>query len=394
MSITSDRRLSIPAREIVAVLDEFHRSTPRPVALHEPSFDGHERAYVNNCLETGWVSYLGEYVDRFEEMLSARTRIRHAVAVVNGTCGLHLSLVIAQAGMGQEVLMPAITFVAPANATALAGAIPHFVDIERTRMGIDSERLRNYLGETAEVRNGQCYNLSSGRQIKALIAVHAFGHPVDLDPLADLCEEYGIVLIEDAAEALGTLYKGRHVGNWGRLAVLSFNGNKIVSTGGGGAVLTNDENLALRARHLSTTAKMPHAWHFQHDEIGFNYRMPNTNAAIGCGQLEQLDVFLERKRALAHRYAIAFEGLDGASFIQEPAHARSNYWLNSILLSEKCAPEREKVLAEAHRRGLMLRPVWQPLHRLPMFRNCPRMDLPVSEEIASRLINLPSSATL
>ena len=394
MSITSDPILSREACEIVDVLDDFHRSTPKPVALHEPCFSGNERDYVKDCLDTGWVSYLGKYVERFEVMLSACTQVRHAVAVVNGTSGLHLSLVVAQVGVGHEVLMPAITFVAPANAVALTGAIPHFADIEPSTMGIDSQRLRDYLKETAEVRNGQCFNLSSGRQMKALIAVHAFGHPVDLDPLADLCDEYGIILIEDAAEALGTVYKGRHVGNWGRLAVLSFNGNKIVSTGGGGAVLTNDAELAQRARHLSTTAKVSHAWHFQHDDIGFNYRMPNTNAAIGCGQLEQLETFLKRKRSLAQRYAKAFENVDGASFVVEPAQAQSNYWLNSILLSKKCMPEIENVLAEGHRRGLMLRPVWKPLHRLPMYKNCPHTNLSVSEEIASRLLNLPSSAGL
>jgi len=277
---------------------------------------------------------------------------------------------------------------------AYCGAVPHFVDSEERTLGIDPARLGGYLTEAAELRRDGSHNRATGRRIKAVVPMHTFGHPVDLDPLLDVCQRFRIELIEDAAESIGTLYKGRHTGNWGRLSALSFNGNKIITTGGGGAILTNDEDLASRARHLTTTAKIPHRWEFAHDRVGYNYRLPNINAALGCAQLEQLPGFLARKRRLAERYAAAFEGIAGLRFVSEPEFARSNYWLNTLLLDEEMATARDRLLALTNDAGIMTRPAWTLMHRLPMFSGCPRMDLSIAESLERRIINIPSSAEL
>jgi perosamine synthetase len=279
------------------------------------------------------VSYNGAYVTRFEEELAAFTGAQRAVAVVNGTAALHLALRLAGVQPSDEVLIPALTFVATANAIAYCGAVPHFVDSETQSLGIDAGKLDVYLDDVAEQRGDAFFNRRTGRCLRALVPVHVFGHPCDLDALAGVCERFGLAMVEDAAEALGSHYKGTHVGTRGRMAVLSFNGNKIITTGGGGAVLTGDDVLADRIKHLATTAKMPHPWAYIHDEVGYNYRMPNINAALGCAQLEQLPGFLRRKRTLAARYAEAFRDVEGVTFVQEPAWGRSNYWLNALSIS-------------------------------------------------------------
>jgi perosamine synthetase len=366
----------------------------RAYGLHEPTFEGNDRAYAKECLDTGWVSSAGKFVDRFERRLAEYTGSRRAVAVVNGTAALHVGLQLAGVGPGDEVIVPALTFVATANAVTYCGGIPHFADVEERTLGIDPTKLRDHLRRVAHVESGRCRNRLSGRRIRAAVPMHAFGHPVDLDPLAELCDEYGISLVEDAAEALGSRYKGCHVGNHGILSVLSFNGNKIITTGGGGAILTLDDALADRIRHLTTTAKRPHRWEFFHDEVGYNYRMPNINAAIGCAQLEQLDGFLARKRAIAERYRDAFEGIPGVRWFREPDFASSNYWLNVILLDDSSAHLREALLAATNDAGIMARPAWIPLHELPMYRSCPKMDLSVTSDLERRLINLPSSSNL
>lgn len=382
------------AADVVEVLNTVVGGRGGPVALHEPIFGGNEWAYVKDCIDTGWVSSVGKYVDRFEMMLAEYTGARRAVAVVNGTAALHVALLLAGVERDDEVLVPALTFVATANAVKYCDAVPHFVDSEERTLGLDPRKLADYLAGAAELRGGVCINRRTGRRIRALVPMHTFGHPVDLDPLLELCERYGIVMVEDAAESLGSYYKGRHTGRWGRLATLSFNGNKTITTGGGGAILTDDEELADRAKHLTTTGKVPHRWRYYHDAVAFNYRLPNINAALGCAQLEQLDGFIQRKRLLAERYAKAFSEMAGVKFITEPPFARSNYWLNAILLDEENAGWRDDLLAATNEAGLMTRPVWALLSRLPMYEDAPRMDLTTAESIERRLVNLPSSASL
>ena len=365
-----------------------------PVSLHEPCFGGNEWAYVKDCLDTNWVSYLGQYVGQFESMLADFTGVKKVAAVVNGTAALHMALKLCGVEPGDEVLVPALTFVAIANAVTYCGAIPHFVDSEARTLGLDPGKLKDYLTNIARVDSAGCRNKFSGRRIKAVIPMHVFGHPVDLDPLVEVCTAYNIEMIEDAAESLGSYYKGRHTGNWGKLSILSFNGNKTVTTGGGGAILTNDEGLGNLAKHLTSTAKIPHRWEYRHDAIGYNYRLPNINAALGCAQMEQLPKFLEQKRRLAARYQSAFQGIGGVRFFTEPSFAKSNYWLNALLLDEACAAERDTVLEKTNDIGIMTRPAWTLMNRLTMFKDCPAMDLGCAGNLSKRLINIPSSSFL
>lgn len=364
----------------------------RPLGLHEPAFGAAEKALVTDCLDSGWVSSVGRYVDRFERDLADYTGIPHAVATVNGTSALHTCLLLAGVGAGDEVLLPALTFVGTANPVAYQGAVPHFVECEEETLGVDPARLAGYLAEVSELRDGTCFNRRTGRPIRALLVVHVLGHPARMAALAAVAEDYRLTLIEDAAESLGAWRDGRHTGSWGRLAALSFNGNKIITSGGGGAVLTGDAALARRAKHLTTTAKQPHPWAFEHDAIGYNYRLPNLNAALGCAQLEQLPARLAQKRHLADAYAAAFAGLDDVHLQREPAGCRSNHWLNLLLLPD--ATQRDALLAAAHAEGILLRPFWTPLHRQPMYRDCPAMPLPVTAALFERGVCLPSSAAL
>ena len=366
----------------------------RPVPLHAPTFEGREWEYVKDCLDTGWVSSAGQYVPQFERALCEYTGSPFAVAVVNGTAALQVALLLAGVVAGDEVLIPALTFIATANAVSYCGAVPHFVDSEEATLGADPDALAAHLAEVAEVRNGTCVNRRTGAAIRAFVPMHTFGHPVRLEALSALCERYHIALVEDAAESLGSTYRGRHAGTFGRLACLSFNGNKIVTTGGGGAILTSDPVLAQHARHLVTTARVAHAWSFIHDEVGYNYRLPNLNAALGCAQVESLPSFVERKRRVAERYLAAFADVRGARVVREPEGARSNYWLNAVLLDREMACHRDEVLAETNRRGIMTRPVWTLMHRLPMYASAPRADLSGAEDIERRLVNVPSSATI
>lgn len=366
----------------------------KTVELHEPFFSGNEWSYIKDCLDTNWVSSSGKYVESFEKKLAEFTGVKRAFAVVNGTAALHIALKMAGVEAGEEVLVPDLTFVATANAVTYCGAVPHFLDCEERTLGIDPKALDVYLKEVAELRGGNCVNKCTGRRIRALVAMHTFGHPTDLEPLSQVCESFHLTLIEDAAEALGSFYKNRHVGRWGKFSVLSFNGNKTITTGGGGAILTDDEALGVRAKHIATTAKLPHPWAFNHDEIGYNYRMPNLNAAMGVAQMEKLPDYLQRKRALAMRYKEAFEKVPGVRFFEEPTFAKSNYWLNAILLDRENKGELDAVLRYLSEQGIKARPAWTLMHKLAMFRDCPRMEVPVAEDIESRLINIPSSAFL
>jgi len=365
-----------------------------PLALHEPEFAGHEWDYVRECLDTGWVSTVGAYVDRFERDLAGFTGAAHAIATSNGTAALHVCLVLAGVRAGDEVLVPALTFVATANAVAYVGATPHFVDCETVSLGVDAARLEEYLAETATIAGGLCINRRTGAVIRALVVMHVFGHPSDLDALDELTRRWHLTLVEDAAESLGSRYRGRHTGTVGRLAALSFNGNKVVTTGGGGAVLTDDAGFARRGKHITTTARVAHRWSFLHDEVGYNYRLPNINAALGCAQLEQLPSMLRRKRALAARYARAFDGMAGVRFLVEPPGTESNYWLNAIVLDAAAEYLRDDLLAALNDAGFGSRPVWTLMHRLPMFESCPRMELGVAACMEARVVNLPSSARL
>jgi perosamine synthetase len=366
----------------------------RFIPLHEPEFRGNEWAYVKDCLDTGWVSSVGAYVDRIERDLAAITQSNHAIACVNGTAALHICYLLAGVTRGDEVLVPALTFVATVNPLAYLGATPHFVESCPQTLAVDPEALDAHLGEIAEIREGQCFNRTTGARIAALVVTHIFGHAADLDALAEVARKWHIALIEDAAEGLGTRYKGQHVGNHGLLSAVSFNGNKIITTGGGGAVLTNDAELARRTKHLTTTAKVPHPWNFVHDEVGFNYRMPNINAALGCAQLEQLPDMLVRKRALAERYKQAFARMNDVEFVGNPADSDSNAWLNAIALRGLDLDARDVILKQLNDANYMSRPIWTLMHRLPMYADCPRAALPQAERLEREIINLPSSANL
>ncbi len=378
--------------EVVAALRSV--AGDQPAALHEPSFVGNEWRYLKDCVDSTFVSSVGQYVDRFEADLATYTGAKHAIAVVNGTAALHIALKLAGVQANDEVLVPVITFVATANAVAYCGAIPHFVDSDSTSIGMDAEKLRAHLKRTTNNRTGLCINLSSGRVIRAMVPMHAFGHPVNLDELLAVASDFNIAIVEDAAESLGSYYHGIHTGTLGLLGTLSFNGNKTITTGGGGAILTNDATIARRAKHLTTTAKLPHAWEYCHDEIGYNYRLPNLNAALGCAQLEQLPFILTAKRALFQRYQTAFAPVQGVTLMSEPEKCQSNYWLQTLLLDDDHADQRDHVLAGTNAAGYMTRPVWKLMHELAPFKNCPRMDLKMAESLSQRLINIPSSASL
>jgi perosamine synthetase len=386
--------LPLGAAQILARVGHALSGHAPPVTLHEPEFAGREQEYAADCITTGWVSSVGAYVDRFERDLAAITGARHVVATASGTAALHICMLLAGVRSGDEVLVPALTFVATANAIAYTGAIPHFVDSEAVSLGVDADRLERHLAAIAELRGETCFNRRTGAPIRALVVLHVFGHVANLDALAQVARRWRLELIEDAAEALGSRYRAQHAGTFGRVAALSFNGNKIVTTGGGGAILTNDAELGRRAKHLTTTARVPDRWNFVHDEVGYNYRLPNLNAALGCAQLEQLDGFVARKRTLALRYQAAFGGCDGVRFLAEPADTQSNYWLNAIVLDRPDAAHRDDVLAALNGAGYMSRPVWRLMHKLPMYANCPRMDLPVAQALEASVINLPSSAKL
>ncbi len=365
-----------------------------PAALHEPCFAGKEWQYLKECLDSTFVSSVGKFVDRFEADLAAYTGAKHAVAVVNGTAALHIALKLAGVMPGDEVLMPALTFVATANAIRYCGAEPHFADCETVTLGMCAAALREHLKLVAEMRQGQCVNRETGRIIRALVPMHTFGHPVDLDGLLAVARDFNLVLIEDAAESLGSYYQGRHTGTFGLMGTLSFNGNKTITTGGGGAILTDDDSLARKAKHVTTTAKLPHRWAYEHDEVGYNYRLPNLNAALGCAQLEQLTGFIEAKRKLYLSYRAAFDGVAGMRIVDEPAGCRSNFWLQTLQLDREDLSLRDAMLEAAADAGYMCRPIWTPMHKLRPYAASPRAALPVTESLERRLISLPSSAAL
>ena len=380
-----------------SIVDAVRHTVGTPngtLGLHEPVFAGNEIAYLEECIKSTFVSSVGPFVDRLERMLEEVTGAKRAVAVVNGTAALHVCFRLAGVEPGDEVMSPALTFIATTNAIAYCGANPHFIDSSFVTLGMDPRALAARLEAVAERTANGVINRETGCRIAAIAPMHTFGHPVELDEIAAIARDWGIPLVEDAAESFGSTYKGRPVGSTARLAALSFNGNKIITTGGGGAILTNDAELGRRAKHLTTTAKIPHKWAFIHDEIGFNYRLPNLNAALGCAQLEQVDGFLASKRRLAAAYERAFADVPGVRFAREPDDTTSNYWLNAILLDEDNAGRRDDVLTALSDSGFGARPAWTLMHKLPMFAQSPRGDLAAAESIERRLINLPSSASI
>jgi len=375
--------------ELVKLIRETFKEKEAFIPLHEPRFFGNERKYVMDAIDSTYVSSDGKYVNEFERLMAEITGTKYAVSIVNGTNALHLSLVITGVKAGDEVLTQPLTFIATANAISYANAIPHFVDCDKETMGMSPAKLDAYLQGVTEMRDGVCYNKETNRRISACVPMHTFGLPLYIDELSKVCDKYGITLIEDAAEGLGSYYKGQHLGTFGKVGVFSFNGNKTCTTGGGGAIVTNDQVLAKRAKHLSTQAKVAHQWEYSHDDIGYNYRMPNLNAALGCAKLEQLPEYLKSKRALSDIYFDFFQKIDEVQLVREIKDGTSNYWLNSIVLENRT--ERDKFLVASNAKGIMTRPVWNLLNTLEMFKNCPKANLENAEWLADRVVNITSS---
>ncbi|WCE29846.1 LegC family aminotransferase [Vibrio sp. SCSIO 43137] len=372
-------------------LNEFVRDiykTKDFIPLHAPKFDGNEKAYVTETIDSTFVSSVGKFVDEFEHRIEAFTGSKKAVATVNGTAALHAALYLAGVKPGDLVITQALTFVATCNALYHMGAEPLFIDISPVSLGLCPKAVDGYLEENAQLTNDGCIHKVTKQRIKAVVPMHTFGHPVELDELVAVCRKWQITLVEDAAESLGSFYKGKHTGTLGDFSAISFNGNKIITTGGGGMVLCRDAELGKRAKHITTTAKVPHPFEFYHDEAGFNYRMPNLNAALGCAQMETLDLYLQQKRVLALRYQIFFADSE-FHFVTEPEYAKSNYWLNAVICPD--SQSRDALLEQTNDAGVMTRPIWKLMHRLPMFKECLRGDLAQSEIIESRLVNIPSS---
>ena len=365
-----------------------------PVPLHEPHFDGNESRYLSDCVASTYVSSVGAYVNRLEADLAEFTGATHAVATVNGTSALHIALILAGVQPGDEVLVPALSFVATANAVRYCGATPHFLDSQESTLSLDPAAMRSWLAEISTMKSGECVNQATGRRIAAVVPMHAFGHPCDMVGVLEVAVEFGLPVVEDAAESLGSLISGQHTGTFGLLGTVSFNGNKIVTTGGGGAILTNDTQLAKRAKHLTTTAKVPHRWEYSHDEVGYNYRMPNINAALGCAQLEQIDSFIASKRRLYDIYLEALRQVDGVALFSEPRGSRSNYWLQTLILDKDKVDQRDEVLETLNDNGFMARPAWTLLSSLKPFLGCPSAPLTGARLLEQRIINVPSSAGL
>lgn len=366
-------------------------NTQNFIPLHEPRFIGNEKKYLNECIDSTFVSSVGAYVDRFEKEFALHVGSKYAVATVNGTAALHVSLVLMDVCENDEVITQPLTFIATCNAITYCGAKPIFVDVDKETLGLSPVALQKFLNENAEIKENICINKMTGKIIKACVPMHSFGHPCKIDAIKDICDTWHIALIEDAAESLGSYYKGKHTGTFGNVGAFSFNGNKIITSGGGGVIVTDDEVLAKRAKHITTTAKVPHKWEFVHDEVGFNYRLPNLNAALLVAQLEQVSYFLENKRALAKIYEDFFEDL-GVKCIKEPKDSKSNYWLNAIMLEDK--EQRDLFLEYTNSHGVMTRPIWTLMNKLEMFKTFQCGDLSNAIYLEERIVNIPSSVRI
>lgn len=373
------------------VISFIHKlyGTEEFVPLSVPKFMGNEKKYLEECIDTTFVSSVGKFVDRFENDMAAYTGAKKAVVCVSGTSALHMAMMLVGVERNDEVLTQALTFIATCNAISYIGAHPVFIDVDKDTMGLSPIAVKNWLAKNAEIRNGECFNKNTGRRVKACVPMHTFGHPIHIEELIQICEEYHIEVVEDAAESIGSLYKGKHTGTFGKVSAISFNGNKTITTGGGGMMLFNDGELAAKAKHLTTQAKVPHRWEFRHDHIGYNYRMPNINAALGCAQLENIDKFIESKRQVAAEYTELFKNVDGIDFFTEPENTFSNYWLNAVILKDKAA--QQAFLQQTNDNGVMTRPIWELMNRLSMFEHCENDGLENTIWFADRVVNIPSS---
>lgn len=359
------------------------------VPLHAPYFHGNEKKYLAECIDTTFVSSVGKFVDRFEEMIQDYTKAKKAVVCVNGTNALFLALKLVGVERDDEVLTQALTFIATANAISYISAQPVFLDVDKDTMGLSPDSVKAWLSQNAEIRSGSCFNKKTGRRIKACVPMHTFGHPVKIEQLVEICKEYHIELVEDAAESLGSFYKGQHTGTFGRVGVLSFNGNKTITTGGGGMLIFQDEALGNYAKHLSTQAKVAHRWEFVHDDIGYNYRMPNINAALGCAQMENLEMILANKYETAQKYKEYFKNSTDITYFEEPCESKSNYWLNAVLLKDRVS--QNQFLEYTNDNGITTRPIWALMNKLEMFRGCETDDLTNTIWFEERVVNIPSS---
>ncbi|HQG76621.1 MAG TPA: LegC family aminotransferase [Bacteroidales bacterium] len=375
-------------REILSFIRNIYQNVDGNIPLHGPVFNGNEMKYLEECIDTTFVSSAGKFVDRFETEIARYTGAAKAVACVNGTNALHLALILAGVKDGDEVITQPLTFVSTANSIKYCSAFPIFLDVDKDTLGLSPESLSNFLEIMTRQESGKCINKLTSRKITACVPMHTFGHPCRIDEIVVVCKKHNIIVVEDAAESMGSIYKGKHTGTYGDIGVFSFNGNKILTTGGGGMLLFNDLEKAKHAKHLTTQAKVIHPWEYFHDEVGYNYRMPNINAALGLAQLEQLDNFLNIKRRIAQEYNNFFRSID-IQFVGEPQNSRSNYWLNSIIFENK--EFRDSFLKFSNENGVMTRPAWELMHRLPMYKNVQRGDLTKAEWISDRLVNIPSS---
>ncbi|AJI47285.1 LegC family aminotransferase [Francisella philomiragia] len=365
-------------------------NTKEFIPLHEPRFIGNEKKYLNECIDSTFVSSVGKYVDRFEKDFAQFVGSKYAIAAMNGTAALHIGLILCGVSQGDEVITQPLTFVATCNAISYCNAHPVFVDVDLDTMGLSPKSLQTFLESNCEIVNGYCVNKNTGRRIKACVPMHTFGHSCKIDEINNVCKKWNIALLEDSAESLGSYYKGKHTGTFGKLGAFSFNGNKIITSGGGGVIVTDDEQLAIKAKHLTTTAKVPHAYEYVHDSIGYNYRLPNLNAALLVAQLEKLDFFLESKRQLAQDYKEFFNGFDNdVSFVEEPKDSCSNYWLQAVMLKDKV--QRDLFLREMNAKGVMCRPIWRLMTELQMFESEQAFDLKNAKYLEERVVNIPSS---
>ena len=374
-------------KDVIDFIQNIYK-TKNYIPLHEPRFVGNEKKYLNECIDSTFVSSVGKFVDEFEEKIAEYTGIKYAVATSNGTSALHISLLLANVDQNNEVITQPLTFVATCNAISYCGAQPIFMDVDKDTMGLSPTALKYFLEKNTSVKNQQCINNKTGKVIKACVPMHTFGHPCRIDEIKEICNKHHVFLIEDAAESVGSTYKGRHTGTFGQVGVMSFNGNKIITAGGGGCIVTNDKALAKKAKYLTTTAKVQHKWDFNHDMVGYNYRMPNLNAALLVAQLENLDNFISSKRKLANVYETFFNS-NNYVFVKEPMDSKSNYWLNAIILNDK--QQRDIFLNESNAQGVMTRPIWTLMSKLPMFKDSQSGDLINAEWLEERVVNIPSS---
>jgi aminotransferase in exopolysaccharide biosynthesis len=372
-------------KDIIKFIQKLYNSKEF-IPLHEPRFLANEKKYLNECIDSTFVSSVGKFVDRFEDEFASYVGSKYAVATINGTSALHIALVGLGVCAEDEVITQALSFVATSNAISYTGATPIFVDVDLDTLGLSPYALKEFLEQNCILENGRCINKNTKKTIKACVPMHTFGHPCKIDEIVDICKEWGIIVVEDSAESLGSLYKNKHTGTFGTCGIFSFNGNKIITSGSGGVVVTDDEKFAKRLKHLSTTAKVAHRWEYVHDEIGYNYRLSNLNAALLVAQLEKLDEYLQNKRQVAYKYMEFFKTLDGVEFIKEPDFAKSNYWLNGIKVQNK-----EKILEELNSNGIMSRPIWRLLSELDMYKDCQNDGLKNSKYLQKCVVNIPSS---